>query len=323
MTKIKKQIKLITKNFFSFALPTRFIISIVKKWADTGENSDKCLKKGFLPVPVHFYHSIPDIKDLEERKVWDKVSPLSGISFEPQKYLNTIKYLGKKYSSECSWPNEPTKDENLFYLNNSSFSYGCAAVLHSIIREFKPKRIFEIGSGNSSKIIYGAIKMNEVSSEEVDYVIIDPFCNIDVDTSYKNTKIYKKKIEDMEIDFFKQLNDRDILFIDSSHMSKIGSDVNFEILEILPILNKGVLVHFHDINLPYEYPKVYATKSNFRVFWNESYLLQSFLTFNNSYEILLPMAYVQREFGDEFRKSFPESNKTSNYASGSFWIRRT
>ena len=114
-----------------------------------------------------------------------------------------------------------------------------------------------------------------------------------------------------------------ILFIDSSHVCKMGSDVNFEILEILPSLNTGVYVHFHDINLPYEYPKIYATNPNFRMFWTESYLLQAFLTCNNEYQIVLPMDYLQRHYLDDLKNSFPASTKTEfGWVSGSFWIKR-
>jgi len=300
-----------------------WIINKVNYWAKTGENTDECYKRVFLPVPVHFYQPIPDIKDLERRKIWEKVNKLHGIEFIPKKYLKTIKDFGTKYASECDWPNDPTNNPDDFYLNNSCFSYGCAAVLHCMIRKYKPHNIIEIGSGNSSKIIRDAILLNEKDTKKpINYTIIDPYSNLNKKSFTKNTIIIKEKVEELDPKFFKILQKNDILFIDSSHVSKIGSDVNFEILEVLPILNKGAFVHFHDVNLPFEYPKVYATNPKFRMFWTESYLLQAFLCCNKDYEIVLPMSYIQQKFDKEFRKAFPSSNKAINYGSGSFWIRK-
>lgn len=299
------------------------IINVIKEWAVTGDNSDKCLENNFLLVPVHFYQPIPDIKDFEKRKIWDKVSALSGVKFEPEKYLEFIKLLGQKYSKECDWPNDPTNNASDFYLNNNCFSYGCASALHSIIRESKPKKIIEVGSGNSSKIIRDAIAMNAKEKDiDTEYTVIDPYSTLDKNNFSKNTKIVKEKVEEMDVDFFKKLEENDILFIDSSHVCKIGSDVNFEILEILPILNKGVIIHFHDIELPHEYSKIYAKNPKFRMFWTESYLLQGFLSCNNDFEIILPMNYMQRNFEKEFRNYFPNSNKVENFGSGSFWIKK-
>jgi hypothetical protein len=299
------------------------IIDIVQSWPLSGENSDACLEKDFLMVPVHFYQPIPDIKDLERRKVWEGVSKLRGIEFEPLKYLKFLQLLGSKYSKECDWPNEPTSDPDQFFLNNSCFSYGCASALHSMIRECKPQRIIEVGSGFSSQIIRDALLLNKkLDNINGEHIIIDPFCALNLTSLAPNTKILKKKVEETDLSIFKRLKANDILFIDSSHVCKIGSDVNFEILEILPVLKKGVYIHFHDINLPYEYPKAYAINPKFRMFWNESYLLQSFLMFNKDFEIILPMTYIQKVFEKQFRKSFPNGNKAENFGSGSFWIKK-
>ena len=299
------------------------LIEYAEQIARTGEGSDMCLKKGFLPVLVHFYQPIPDIEDLERRNVWERISELPGISFIPQKYLKLMKRFGEKYSVECKWPNEPTKNPSDFYLNNNCFSYGCASSLHCMIREYKPRRIIEVGSGHSSKIIREAIEKNKSENGiKVDYKIIDPYFSLEEKAFSSDTSIIRKKVENVKPDIFKSLKENDILFIDSSHVCKIGSDVNYEILEILPNLNKGVIVHFHDVSLPYEYSKTYATNPAFRMFWTEAYLLQAFLAHNDYFEILLPMTYLQRDHEEEYRKVFPFSRETQNFGSGSFWIRR-
>jgi len=300
-----------------------FVIPIMKFMATSGEGTETCLKNGFLPVLVHFYQPIPNILDLEKRKVWDKESKLGGINFEPEKYLEFIKQISREFNQECNWPNEPSKDPKQFHLHNGCFSYGCAAPLHCIIRQNKPKRIIEIGSGNSSKVIAAAIELNGSQNHKTQYTIIDPYSILEPKNFPKNTNIIRQNVELIELKLFESLEANDILFIDSSHVCKIGSDVNFEILEILPLLNIGVLIHFHDINIPYEYPKIYATNPKFRVFWNESYLLQAFLICNSEFEIILPMDYLQRNFLEDLKSFFPLSTGTNfGWVSGSFWIKR-
>ena len=298
-------------------------IPIIKQMANSGDGTNRCLKHGCLPVAVHYYQPVPDIAELEKRKVWDKVSSMRGIRFEPQKYVEFLTRLSKEYAAECDWPNERSSDPGQFYLNNGSFSYGCAAPLHCIVRHNKPRRIIEIGSGNSSKVIAEALRLNLLENCETDYTIIDPYSELDVVLFPQHTTIVREPVELVDIDVFKSLEEDDILFIDSSHTCKIGSDVNYEILEILPRLKKGVFVHFHDIPLPYEYPKTYATNPKFRVFWTESYLLQAFLACNSDFDIVLPMAYLQKRCLDVLKQAFPCSHKAGfGWESGSFWIVR-
>lgn len=288
--------------------------------AKTGVGSEECLKRGFLPVPIHFYQPIPDINDLEERKVWDKVSNLTGIDFNDNVFLETLSSL-QPWAGECKWSEEPTDNKDEFYINNTCFSYGCASILYTMIRKHRPRRIIEIGSGHSSKIIRQAVEKNRIDGKDCEsYTIIDPYSEIEARSDKEN--ILKERVECTDVNLFKELEQNDILFIDSSHVCRIGGDVNFEILEILPSLKKGVLVHFHDIDLPYEYSKVYATNPSFRMFWTESYLLQAFLSMNNNYKVILPMRYVQTRYKKEFNDVFLHGKNVDFWSSGSFWIQR-
>lgn len=319
MTRMKTRILELLLSKFS---PFRWLIFRVMRFiAFTGTGSDECLALGFLPVPVHYYQPIPDIEDLAKRNIWDRVSPLRGVKFEPEKYLAFLADLASKYSGECEWPNEGPP--GTFYLHNPAFSYGCSAPLHCIIRSVKPRRIVEIGSGFSSRIIQGAINLNNGENHVTDYVIIDPYTEFsEADLGPRGTVI-RKPVETLEPEYFKILEDGDILFIDSSHVCKIGSDVNFEILDVLPLLSKGVIVHFHDVGLPNEYPRVYSTNPTFRAFWTEAYLLQAFLAFNSDFEVILPMNYLESNHLPTLERLFPASRKTNNgFVSGSFWIKR-
>ena len=286
--------------------------------AETGIGRDKCLAAGCYPMEVHFYQPVPDIQELERRDVWSKVSALSGIKWETDKYLAKLAEVSR-YKPKRDWPDKPESNMD-FGRINQSFSYICASLLYGMILKNKPKRIIEIGSGNSSKVVLKAL---QDSGKETEYTIIDPYCCWEETEFGINVNVIQKPVEETNIALFQTLETDDILFIDSSHTVRIGGDVNFLILDILPLLAQGVIVHFHDIELPYEYSKVYATNLQSRKFWTESYLLQAFLTFNTAYEILLPAVYLCREYLDTVKECYPGMRHPFDWSSSSFWIRRT
>ncbi len=298
--------------------------AIVAEMARSGVGTDECLKLGCLPMPVNFYSPVPNIQDLEDRKVWTKRSHLAGIDFRPEAQTDLLLQLGRSFGNECNWPAQPTTNPLQFYTDNNSFGFGCAAALHSIIRSFKPRRVIEVGSGNSSLIISEAIGLNMGDTQQAsEYTIIDPF---PADCCRRHdlpglTDLIQEGVELLDPAIFTRLECNDILFVDSGHTVKIGGDVNFLILDILPLLAPGVLVHFHDIPLPYEYDRAYFTNPSFRVFWTESYLLQAFLSSNDRWEILLGMNYLMAEHMPEFAAAFPHLPEKL-VRSGSFWIRR-
>src|SRR6266496_602235 len=301
------------------------MVKLLSHIAEASRNSDIWLKRGFLPMNIHFYSPVPDIPDLEARQIWERKSELSGINFHPEKQVQFLHQLGQEYGNECSWPLHPAGKETEFYLKNNSFSYGCASALHTIIRHFKPQHFIEIGSGHSSKVISHALEKNkqEDPSYNPKYIIIDPYPGEMISKLPMVSERIKDKVECVDPKIFESLGNQDIVFVDSSHTVKTGGDVNFVILDVLPRLKSGVLVHFQDINLPYEYPKVYFTNPQFRMFWTEAYLLQAFLACNSQFEILLAMNYLQTDHMDEFRKAFAPFKLEENWAnSGSFWIRR-
>ena len=129
--------------------------------------------------------------------------------------------------------------------------------------------------------------------------------------------LIETKVQDLDLEFFSQLDPGDILFIDSSHTVKIGGDVNYLFLEVLPRLNPGVIVHVHDIFFPFEYRRHWVL-NEFR-FWTEQYLLQAFLTFNSEFEVLLGNYYLSRYHKEHHRAAFPDLPR---WIGGSFWMRR-
>jgi len=296
---------------------------IVRRMAATGEGTDACLELGCLPMPVHFYSPVPDIPDLARRQVWKRKSALAGIDFRPDAQVALLRELGRDHGAECDWPAGPTADPHQFHLNNGSFSFGCAASLHTLLRRFRPRRVIEVGSGQSSRVIAAAARRNAAEGSPVDYTVIDPYPGEPMGTLPGLTRLVPARVETTAPEAFEALEAGDLLFIDSSHQVKIGGDVNFLYLDVLPRLRPGVLVHVHDIGLPYEYPEVYFTNPRFRVFWTEAYLLQAFLACNAEFEVLLAMHWIQAERPAEFREAFPLHDPARCPAgSGSFWMRR-
>jgi hypothetical protein len=187
-----------------------------------------------------------------------------------------------------------------------------------MIRKNKPKRIIEIGSGFSSGLM---MEVNEkYFDNKIDITFIEPYPELLYQRMRKGDKSRYKVIpncvQDVPLDIFKQLKKDDILFIDSTHVSKFNSDVNYEIFNILPELDNGVIIHFHDIFDGFEYPLNWLRDG---WAWNEDYILRAFLTNNNGYEVLLMSDYLASHYSELLRKSVP--NKDDLFG-GSLWIRK-
>jgi hypothetical protein len=292
-----------------------------------GFGSTHLLRKGVLPLPVHYYSPVPDVDDLMDRDVWSKQSEMPGVTFDVPAQLAVLERLGGRFSAECLWPLTATGNAAEFHLANENFSFGCAAALHCMLRDLRPARVIEIGSGNSSKVIARALGLNmRESSVRASYKVIDPYPDKALLSSLPwPCDCRSQRVERVELETFSELRDNDVLFIDSGHTVRIGSDVNFLFLEVIPRLAPGVVVHVHDINLPYEYdrPYVAGVEGTFRRLWTEAYLLQAFLAFNAEWEILLAMRYLQTAHPAEFRRAFPQFDASIHrLVSSSLWMRR-
>jgi len=226
--------------------------ALVTWMARTGAGTDASLKMGSLPLPVHFYSPVPDLDDLKRRDLWSRRSDLQGVDFRPDAQVAYLLELGGRHGGECGWPADPTNDPTEFHTENMTFSFGCAAAAHCIIRERKPRRLIEIGSGMSSIVFSAALKRNEDDGVQLaTYTVIDPYPSPRLSALPGNRPtVIAQRVEVVDIDVFGQLERGDILFVDSGHVVRIGGDVNFLVLDVLPRLNPGVVVHFHDIGLP-------------------------------------------------------------------------
>lgn len=278
---------------------------------------------GFHLTPVHFYSPIPDTRALPE-SLWKPNGRLIGLDLRESHQLVLLDEL-KRFANEYdAFPESaPTADPSTaaFYLNNGAFESVDAEVLYAMIRHFKPRRIIEIGSGHSTLLMLSALKANRRDGIDAVLESYDPYPAVFLASVQANADLLLKPcpVQDVPLEEFAKLKDGDILFIDSSHVLKVGSDVQYEYLQILPSLNHGVLVHVHDVFLPSDYPK--SSIVVHQRFWNEQYILQAFLTFNDQFEVLWAASYLHTVHQDALRAAFA-SYDGSVVHPGSFWMRR-
>jgi hypothetical protein len=276
-------------------------------------------QKNECHTPGHFYSPVINIEDLAERKskIWTEKS-LAGINMNENVQLEFLNEI-EKWFSLCPFP----KKENeafRYYLDNEWYPYADAYILFAMLNIFKPGQLMEVGSGFSSaatldtndRFLDGKLRMT----------FIDPNPQDRLDKLVKNSdrskiKIIPDIVQNVPVEAFKTLQSNDILLIDSSHVVKTGSDVSYIINEILPALSKGVIIHFHDIFYPFEYPEkwIFEQKLN----WNEAYMLQAFLQFNDSFEIIFFSNYMSLKYMDRMNETMP--GFLDNWP-GSIWLRK-
>ncbi len=269
---------------------------------------------GFHVTRAHFYQPIPDTRSLPE-SLWNRPSELVGIDMNDAVQLELLRNHFPKFRSEYDrFPAKPSGESGRFHFNNGLFDGTDALVAYCMIRHFEPRLIIEVGSGFSSLVTAEAIAKNKKS----DLICIEPFPRDFLRQGFLGLhSLIEKRVQDIDLEFFSQLHSGDILFIDSSHTVKIGGDVNYLFLEVLPRLNPGVIVHVHDIFLPFDYRRDWVM-DEFR-FWTEQYLLQAFLSFNSEFEVLMANGYLVHRYLEDFKATFPNSPW---WRPGSFWMRR-
>ena len=271
-------------------------------------------KHGFHITPVHFYQPIPDTQSLPET-LWDRPSELVGIDMNDAMQLHLLRNHFPRFREQYQhFPTKPTGEQNRFYLGNHLFDGTDALVAYCMVRHFQPQFIIEVGSGFSSLVLGAAVAENARAS----IISIEPFPREFLRKGFPGLRsLIEKKVQDIDLNFFSQLESGDILFIDSSHTVKIGGDVNYLFLEVLPRLKPGVIVHVHDIFLPFDYRRDWVL-DEFR-FWTEQYLLQAFMMFNSEFEVLMANSYLNHYHQEDLKAAFPD---LPSWEGGSFWIRR-
>jgi hypothetical protein len=209
-----------------------------------------------------------------------------------------------------AFPREPIGGGSGFYLNNGYFEAVDSEVLYCMVRHLKPRTVIEVGSGFSTLITRQALTVNGSAAR---LVAIDP----EPRAAIRGTidEHVAAPVEGLSTSFFEQLRAGDLLFIDSSHVVRPGGDVNFLVLHVLPRLRPGVLVHIHDIFLPYDYPRRWVAAGN-----TEQYLVLAFLAYNDAFEVVWPGHLMRMRYAREVMEAFPSCTEATH--PGSLWLRR-
>ena len=274
-------------------------------------------------APGHYHNPIPDKEEIE-KYYGSLTDEIKDIDFDFKNQISVLEEFIPFYK-EMPWNfSDDLKNVQYRYKNQDSYyRYSDAVFLYAMIRKYNPKRIIEVGSGFSSAIM---LDTNDLfyKANRIQFTFIEPNPQDRLDglineQDRKNCKIHVDKVQDVDVSIYKELQENDILFIDSSHVSKAGSDLNFLLFNVLPILNKGVVIHFHDIFYPLDYPKDWLTKERF--YWNEPYLLRAFLMNNADYKIVFFNSAAHKFHGEFLSKEMPEV-MIDHLHCGALWIQK-
>jgi predicted O-methyltransferase YrrM len=234
---------------------------------------------GLHILPVHYYTPIPTAIDTARPR---RPNKMTGVGIDVQAGAGRANKLIEKYRSGID---KLLSGSEGYDPKNSGFHPLDAAVLYATIREVKPKRIIEIGSGMSTLAMISAIRD---TGQPIELSCIEPYLPDYLKPRKPEIKaVMERQLQEVPLDIFSELEAGDILFIDSTHVVRYDSDVVYEILEILPLLKPGVIVHVHDIFFPNDYPEQWLKEHRF--FWAEQYMLQAFLSMNPNFQIEIPL----------------------------------
>lgn len=287
--------------------------------------------------PNHFYWPVPNVSELEQQR-WPAGRLAAPVDLRFPVQLDFLREMAAEYAPEWNFPERFTSD-SAYHYNNGFFESVDAEIAYSFVRRFKPSHVIEVGGGFSTRLLTQALRTNfEQDGVRAELTTIDPGLHSSRDPAPSvSTEVIPRPVQEIDLDLFSSLDEGDILFLDSSHVVRVGSDVVYEYLEILPRLRKGVLIHAHDIFLPHDYPLSWVVDN--LSFWNEQYLLLAFLSFNSSFEVLWSSSGMQtfhpralekmvphwreshRKLPKEFRRFVPSLDGERIWPS-SFWMRR-
>lgn len=261
---------------------------------------------GFHLIPDHFYYPIPNLAGLKH-KDWNQKYPTSGIDMNEPFQIELARRSSKYHSEYIKLQNPgPAPD-------------GDGAVYYSLIRELEPNQIIEVGAGNSTNTALQALRKNE---NDCKITAVEPFPDDyleKLEAENSNLTIRETKAEALDPQWYCRLDEGDILFIDSSHVIKVGNDVLHLFLRVIPQLATGVHVHIHDVKLPYEYSRERVIKKH--RFWHERYLLHCFLLFNDNFEVIWGSKFMAEENREELIAHLPGYG-VDDGCGGSFWMKR-
>lgn len=244
-----------------------------------------------------YYSTLPVLSEIERtRDRWDRPSGLAGVAVDLGAQRATLEKLSARWSDEFA-------DVAGDYLENTRRGFGPgypeidARTLYYMLREHRPARYLEVGSGLSTYYASLAAARNAADGAPTHITCIEPY-PFDALHTVSDIDLVQSFVQDVPLERFDELDDGDVLFIDSSHALKIDSDVAYLFMEVLPRLKPGVRVHIHDVHFPYNTPypaDTWLFGERWPVFWNEAMIVQAFLAFNSAFRIELSVPLLRHE----------------------------
>ena len=261
--------------------------------------------------PGHFYSPIPADDDFQPAAVNE---PVRDIELNEEGQQRLLLDLSRYYEE---LPFQDSRQPDLrYYFDQVWYCHADAIYLYSLIRRFAPKRYFEIGSGFSSAAALDTSGL--FLSGRMRCAFVEPYPDrlqeLLRPEDWTRCQLHQKRVQDVPLEMFDELEASDMLFVDSSHVCKVGSDVNHVVFNVLPRLKPGVLIHFHDIVYPFVYPEEWFREGRA---WNEAYLIRAFLQNNPDYRILLFGSYVAQRLRPLLEQYMPLCLKNPG---GALWL---
>ena len=281
---------------------------------------------GLMVMKDHYYSPIPSETDLSAPDYFDRMRDLPGVDIDDSAILDFIATdLPPALESFRAWLSSEAGKPEGFRLVNGAYMAVDAHLYFATVLLNRPRRIIEIGCGRSTDVAVAArAALRDATGQEVEHLCVEPYPNDKVRALADSgaIELLESRVQDVPLDRFLALGEGDILFIDSTHVLREGSDVQFEFLEVLPRLGSGVSVHVHDVSLPKPYPRTYVDQG---LFWNEQYLLQAYLINNARIRVTWPGNYMMCRHPDAMMSAFPEiADMRATYPMSeptAFWFR--
>jgi predicted O-methyltransferase YrrM len=284
-------------------------------------NAARSMTSPFLQMfPAgHFYSPLPDMNQVlanRDALFGRQAAGCAGVDLRVAHQLAVLDELARFYG-DLPFP-ETMTDGVRYYYQNTFFRHGDAIVLYGMLRRLKPRRVIEVGSGFSSAAMLDT--NDRFLDGGIQFVFIEPYParlrTLLSPDDERRCRILEKPVQNVELSEFEKLEAGDVLFIDSSHVVKIGSDVRHLLWEVLPRLRPGVVVHFHDIFWPFEYLESWVLEGNA---WNEAYFLRAFLQYNSAFTIEYFNSYMATVHRAALEEKMP---LCLGNPGGGLWLRR-
>lgn len=284
---------------------------LCRRYSATGRRDPNSRGSYLSPLPA-----LDEVQRRASELFRRDLDALPGIDLHAHSQLALLRQLAA-FDCDFTWSEKPVEGRR-YYTPNGWFEEGDAFAVYAMLRHLRPNRVIEVGSGFSSALMLDTC--GTFLGKEVRLAFIEPrpvrLRLLLRPEDYDQVEIIEADVQNVSMERFAELGPGDILFIDSSHVTRIGSDVNHLLFSVLPRLCAGVIIHFHDIFWPFEYPQDWLVQG---YAWNEAYILRAFLQYNEAFEVMLFNNYLVERHPMEVAKLVP---RLSRVQSCSLWLRK-